>query len=59
LQQIQRKAGYAKEEPPAHFDYISLLDIPRKERFSILTQYLHHVRQTLSNHLLVGARRDH
>jgi hypothetical protein len=36
--------GYAKEEHPANFDYISLLDIPRKERFSILTQYLHHVR---------------
>lgn len=53
LQQIQRKAGYAREEHPANFDYISLLDIPRKERFSILTQYLHHVRQTFSNHLLV------
>jgi hypothetical protein len=45
--------GYAKEEHPANFDYISLLDIPRKERFSILTQYLHHVRQTFSNHLLL------
>jgi hypothetical protein len=53
LQQIQVKAGYPKEEHPANFDYISLLNIPRRERFTTLTEYLYHVRQTFTNHILI------
>lgn len=53
LQQILLKAGYQKEDSPAHFDFISLLEIPRKERFNALTQYLTNVRERFSGHLII------
>jgi hypothetical protein len=44
LQSLQMKAGYQREEHPAEFDYISLLEFDRKERFSVLNKYLSHYR---------------
>ncbi|MBK9567740.1 MAG: hypothetical protein IPO37_22005 [Saprospiraceae bacterium] len=44
LQSIQMKAGYNKEDHPSDFDYISLLEINRKERFNVLNKYLSHYR---------------
>jgi hypothetical protein len=46
LQKIQCMAGYKKEEEPSNFDFISLVTIPRKERFDVLVQYLNYVRYT-------------
>lgn len=40
LQSIQMKAGYEKHDHPWNFKYISLLEIPRKERFGVLDDYL-------------------
>jgi hypothetical protein len=44
LQSIQMRAGYAKEAHPTNFDYISLLEIDRKQRFNVLNKYLTHYR---------------
>ena len=53
LQQILQKAGYNKEETPYHFDYISLLEIPRKDRFAALNEYLSYVRSKFDGHLVI------
>lgn len=45
LQSIQIKAGHKLEDHPSNFEYISLLQIARKERFSTLNEYLNLVRQ--------------
>lgn len=43
LQSIQVLAGYEKEEHPHNFDYISLLEISRKERFAALNESLEYI----------------
>lgn len=53
LQSIQIKAGYEKTEHPICFDYISLLEISRKERFSALNEYLDRLRKTLDTPLFI------
>lgn len=53
LQQILQKGGYTKEETPYHFDYISLLEVPRKDRFKALTEYLGYVRKKFDGHLVI------
>ena len=53
LQQIQLKAGYTIEDKPYNFDFISLLEIPRNERFKTLTEYLEYVREKYRNHILI------
>lgn len=40
LQSIQVLAGYNKEDHPHNFDYISLLEISRKDRFEALNESL-------------------
>jgi hypothetical protein len=40
LQSIQVMAGYDKNAHPSNFDYCSLLNVPRKERFRTLTEAL-------------------
>lgn len=53
LQSIQIKAGYPKAENPKNFEYISLLQISRKERFAALNEYLNYIRQTTSKPLFI------
>lgn len=53
LQSIQIKAGYNKADHPVNFEYISLLQISRKERFAALNEYLNHIKQTTSNPLFI------
>ena len=53
LQQILQKAGYSKEDTPHNFDYISLLEVPRKDRFKALTEYLEYIRKKFSGHLVI------
>lgn len=55
LQQILKNAGYKKEENPEQFNFISLLDIPRSERFASLNEYLEDVRLKVSgkDHLVI------
>ncbi len=53
LQQILTKAGYQREDTPRDFDYISLLQIPRKDRFSALTDYIQHVKKRYSGHVMI------
>ncbi|WP_247233366.1 hypothetical protein [Telluribacter sp. SYSU D00476] len=45
LQSIQLKAGYSIEEQPEQFDFISLLDIERRQRFYALQEYLDFTRE--------------
>jgi hypothetical protein len=44
LQSIQTRAGYQINENPPEFDYISLLEFPRKDRFDVLNKYLAYYR---------------
>jgi hypothetical protein len=53
LQSIQVKAGYDKEAHPDNFEYISLLQIKRTDRFKALDEYLKYLRQTNPNPLFV------
>jgi hypothetical protein len=53
IQQIIIKAGYSISDDPFDLDYISLLEVSRKERFQALTEYLNHVRKKFSGHLVV------
>ncbi len=53
LQQIQLKAGYPIEDHPYGFDYISLLEFAREERFEMLNMYLDHIRKKFPMHLFI------
>ena len=53
LQSIQLKAGYSIAEHPENFDYFSLLQIDRKERFTTLKEYLNHIKQSTNNPLFI------
>lgn len=53
IQKMKERAGYEHSENPAHFDYNSLLDIPRTERLEALRQYLVHIRSEKPGHLII------
>lgn len=53
LQSIQTKAGFRIEDHPDVFDYISLMDVPRKDRFEALREYLDYVRTKFQTHIFV------
>ncbi|MCO4293059.1 hypothetical protein NF867_09305 [Solitalea sp. MAHUQ-68] len=53
LQQIQLKAGYKIEDHPINFDYISLLEFSREERFEMLDMYLEYIRQKFNTHVFI------
>ncbi len=53
LQQIQLKAGYTIQDNPYGFDYISLLEFAREERFDMLNIYLEHIRKQFPMHLFI------
>lgn len=53
LQSIQIKAGYSKVENPENFEYISLLQINRNERFAALNEYFNYIRQSTRNPLFI------
>jgi len=53
LQSIQIKAGYNKADHPSNFEYISLLQISRKERFEALDEYLNHIKKSTNDPLFI------
>lgn len=53
VQQMKQRAGYEHDENLAHFDYNSLLDIPRTDRLAALRDYLGYIREELSGHLVI------
>lgn len=53
LQSIQIKAGYMKADHPTKFEYISLLQIYRKDRFATLNEYLNRLRKTIDSPLFI------
>lgn len=53
LQSIQVKAGYNKTEHPKNFEYISLLQVKRKDRFQALNEYLNHIKQNTKDSLFI------
>ena len=46
IQKIKRLAGYEIEQKPSNFDFISLIDIDRNERFETTREYLEHFRKS-------------
>lgn len=53
LQSIQLKAGYDRADHPDSFRYISLLQVSRKERFTVLNEYLNYVRKSTPKPLFI------
>ena len=53
LQSIQITAGYNRADHPSNFEYISLLQINRKERFTALNEYLNHIKKSTNNPLFI------
>ena len=53
LQSIISKAGYSKIHHPESFEYISLLQINRSNRFDALKEFLEHIRKSTNNPLFV------
>lgn len=53
LQQIQLKAGYEKEDHPENFQYLSLLQIARAERFTALNECLAFTRRSTLKPLFI------
>lgn len=53
LQSIQMKAGYERADHPNNFEYISLLQINRKDRFKALNEYLNHIKKGTNNPLFI------
>ncbi len=53
LQQIQTKAGFTIQDHPYGFDYISLLEFAREERFEMLNMYIDHIRKKFPMHLFI------
>jgi hypothetical protein len=53
LQSIQMKAGYKREAHPQNFEYISLLQINRKERYATLNECLEHFKKSTNNPLFI------
>lgn len=53
IQKVQAKAGYEPTESPAHFEYTSLLPIPRTERLPALRDYLRHIRGSQTGHMVI------
>lgn len=53
LQSIQIKAGFERTDHPSNFEYISLLEINRKERFAVLNEYLNHIKKSTANPLFI------
>jgi hypothetical protein len=53
VQKMKKRAGYEHDESLAHFDYNSLLDIPRTDRLAALRDYLEYIRKELLGHLVI------
>jgi len=53
IQQIQKKAGYKITDDPRTFDYISLLEINRDNRFEALRSYINHLNDSINDHLFI------
>jgi len=53
LQSIQIKAGYNRTDHPSNYEYISLLQISRKERFAALNEYLNYIKKSTDNPLFI------
>lgn len=53
LQSIQMKAGYKREDHPVGFEYVSLMQINRRDRFAALEEYLSYIRKTINSPMFV------
>lgn len=53
VQEVLENAGYSIEEDPEMFRYTSLLDVPRKDRFPAVNEYLTFLRQSTNKHMVI------
>lgn len=53
IQEVQENAGHPIEEDPEMFRFTSLLDIPRKNRFPAVNEFLTYLRKNTDNHMII------
>lgn len=53
MQSLKQRAGYEFGDHPAELFYTSLVDIPRKQRFAALIEFLTDQRSKFSGHIIV------
>ncbi|MES2592706.1 MAG: hypothetical protein V4608_12545 [Bacteroidota bacterium] len=53
IQKIKLNAGYSIESEIKNFDFISLIEVSRIERFEALKEYLETVREKFDNHIVI------
>jgi len=53
LQSIQIKAGYSKQDKPENYDFTSLLEIERTQRFESLKSYIDMIRKQTDKHVVL------
>lgn len=53
IQSILVRAGHDRTDNPSNFDYISLLAVERKKRFSVLKEYLEYLREKTAQHIFI------
>jgi hypothetical protein len=53
MQSLKQRAGYGFKDHPEELFYTSLVNIPRKERFAKLVEFLAYHRSRFSGHLIV------
>ncbi|MDX2359560.1 MAG: bifunctional DNA primase/helicase [Crocinitomicaceae bacterium] len=53
LQQILSKAGYERTDIPDTFDFISILQFKREDRFAVVNEYLKYLRKDECNQLVI------
>jgi len=53
LQTIQMKAGYKKVDHPNNFFFTSLVEVPRSDRFQVLSEFLDLLKEKTKNPLFV------
>lgn len=51
LQSIKERAGFARGVHPSSFEYTSLINVPRGERFAALRDFLVHIRASFTGHI--------
>jgi biotin operon repressor len=53
IQQLRKKAGYDFHEVPENLDYLSLINVPRPQRFEILSEFIHNQEDKSNCHRVI------
>lgn len=53
LQNIARKSGFKNPNEIPNFDFISLVNTDRNERFNVIEKYIDHAKKAIDQHLII------